>query len=133
LTTAWELTATEQGGAATVITGVTGAAAITLAEVPPGTYALTESDLEGYLPDTPPILCSITGTGDSELIGNMLTLNANDSAICTFFNDDIAPPPPPPSEGVPVPASNAWVLGLLALLTLGIGWYFIPARGRRKV
>jgi hypothetical protein len=129
--TDWTLTATGQGAEGTY-SGVEGDPDITNKVVSPGNYALTESVVDNYSPDTPgELTCAITGGGS--LDGNILTLGEGDSANCTFFNTDDPPPAPPPSEGVPVPASNAWILGLLALLTLGIGWYFIPARGRRKV
>jgi hypothetical protein len=77
--TDWTLTAT---GPTPNVTGIEGAAAITDAVVTtPGVYVLTESVIAGYTLD------DVTCSGGS-LTDNSLSLAADESATCTFFNND---------------------------------------------
>ncbi|RDZ26335.1 hypothetical protein DX914_15120, partial [Lysobacter silvisoli] len=83
LDTAWTLTAT---GPAT-ISGTEGAAAITNASVPVGTYTLSESGgPAGYTASN----YSCVVNGGAAVVGNSLTLAAGDVATCTITNDDQA-------------------------------------------
>jgi len=68
------------------ISGITGDAAITDASVAPGGYSLTESGPSNYIGTWS---CT-AGT----LVGNSLTLNAGDKAVCILRNDDVFVPPP---------------------------------------
>ncbi len=68
----------------TTITGVTAAGAVTNAQVPLGTYALTEANPTGYLAGA--WSCS-AGT----LTGNSLVLAAGQNATCTINDNDISP------------------------------------------
>ena len=68
----------------TPITGITGAAAVTNANVNVGTYTLTESGPTGY---TAGAWSCTAGT----LTGNSLVLALNQSATCTINNNDISP------------------------------------------
>ena len=77
-TTDFTLTADDSAGNA--ISGLSGTPAVTNAELPPGTYTLSEAGVAGY---TQSITCS-GGT----LTGAELVLNTGDNATCTFVNND---------------------------------------------
>ena len=68
------------------ISGITGDAAITDASVAPGGYSLTESGPSNYI--------GTWGCTAGTLVGNSLTLNAGDKAVCILRNDDVFVPPP---------------------------------------
>ena len=68
----------------TALSGVVGSPAVTSAPVLPGTYALTEQNLDGYVGT--PYTCVVNG--GTPVVGNALTLQAGDAAVCTIHNDD---------------------------------------------
>jgi large repetitive protein len=68
----------------TILSGVSGAAAVTNADVNIGNYVLTETGPAGYAQSS--WSCSA-----GSLAGNILTLALNDNATCTVNNNDISP------------------------------------------
>jgi large repetitive protein len=68
----------------TVLSGVSGAAAVTNADVNIGNYVLTETGPAGYAQSS--WSCSA-----GSLAGNILTLALNDNATCTVNNNDVSP------------------------------------------
>jgi uncharacterized repeat protein (TIGR01451 family) len=81
LASAWTLTATS---ASATISGVTGAAAVTAAIVPTGTYTLTEAGPAGYVRTG--LACSGAADGNP---ADGLTLASGEVATCTFTNNDL--------------------------------------------
>ena len=82
--TAWTLVAT---GPSTTISGTTGAAAVTSAAVPAGTYALSETGgPAAYTAST----WSCVKNGGAAVSANSISLVGNDVATCTITNNDQA-------------------------------------------
>ncbi len=80
--TAWTLVAT---GPSTTISGTTGAAAVTSAAVPAGTYALSEAGgPAAYTAST----WSCVKNGGAAVSANSISLVGNDVATCTITNND---------------------------------------------
>lgn len=67
-----------------IVSGVTGAAPVTAAPVPAGTYTLRETNLPGYTGSD--YSCVVNGA--APVAGNMLALANGDAAVCTIANDD---------------------------------------------
>ncbi|WP_269930950.1 DUF7507 domain-containing protein [Aminobacter sp. HY435] len=67
------------------IAGKTGTPVVTSAEVPAGTYALTESNLPGYAGGD--YSCAVDG--GAAVSGNSLTLGVGQEAVCAIVNDDM--------------------------------------------
>jgi predicted ribosomally synthesized peptide with SipW-like signal peptide len=83
--TAWTLYA--QGASTTNPSGTTGSIAVTGASVVPGTYTLSEDALIGYSASS----WSCVVNGAPAVLGDMVTLNDGDIAVCTITNDDSEP------------------------------------------
>ncbi|WP_158253550.1 MULTISPECIES: SdrD B-like domain-containing protein [unclassified Pseudoxanthomonas] len=66
------------------ISGAVGSPGVTSAIVQPGVYALAEQNLPGYA--ATPYSCVVNGA--APVIGNTVTLQAGDAAVCTIHNDD---------------------------------------------
>lgn len=82
LATDWTLTATRSGGG-TIISGVTGSAAVTGASVTTGTYTLSESATPtGYAAS----LYSCSKNGGAAVSSNSVTIAGGDIVTCTITN-----------------------------------------------
>lgn len=68
----------------TPISGTTGAASVTGAAVHAGTYALSETNLPGYVAGA----YSCTINGGAAVVGDSVTLAGGDAATCTINNTD---------------------------------------------
>lgn len=85
LKTDWTLNANSTAGS---ISGVAGDPSVTGAAVNPGTYTLSETNgPDGYIPSD----WSCVINGGEAVIGNSVTLVADDIAVCTIINDDVQP------------------------------------------
>ncbi|GAA5147974.1 hypothetical protein GCM10023340_21190 [Nocardioides marinquilinus] len=89
--TDWTLTA--DGGALGTISGPTGDASVTAAEVQPGSYTLGETGPDGYealgwtCVDAPPVPVLVRGARVA-VADDQVTLEAGDDVTCTIVNDD---------------------------------------------
>lgn len=81
--TAWTLSA--NGASTTNPSGTTGSIAVTDVPVIPGTYTLSENFLIGYTASQ----WSCVVNGASAVLGDSVTLNDGDIAVCTITNDDV--------------------------------------------
>ena len=75
-----DFTLTADDNAGNAISGLSGTPAVTNAQLPAGTYTLSETGVSGY---TQSITCS-----GATLSGTELVLNTGDNATCTFVNND---------------------------------------------
>ena len=82
--TAADFTLTADGP--TSLSGISGTAAVTNVLVAPGTYALGEGAMPGYVADA--YSCAVNG--QAAVSGNSLALDLGDVAVCTVVNRDTA-------------------------------------------
>ena len=100
------------------ISGTTGAAAVTQAAVPAGSYLLSESDgPPGYAAS------AWTCTNGVTVSDGRISLANGASTTCTITNSDTLAQPGPVSGGelVPTPMLPGWALVLLGMIVLGVG------------
>jgi len=72
-----------------VVTGNTTTFTADTIYVPPGTYSLTELDIDGYTEGS--WSCSVGTVGNSAFDAGSVSLAFGEQTVCTIINDDIAP------------------------------------------
>jgi hypothetical protein len=89
---------------------------------PDTAYDVTETVKAGFTLDS--ISCN-SGNIIEDAPTVTITPDPGESVSCTFRNSAPLPPAPPPP--VVVTTLNGWALALMALMLLGVGWYFRPS------
>lgn len=127
LSTVFDFTSTFSG--AFQLDPVGGDPSLTTSNLETGTYSVTEAASAGWQRYS----ATCGGTGEvvnlaTGVISN-IDLDAGEDITCTFTNRPI----PPTVPFIPVPVNQPLALILMTLMLLGAGWYFRPARLRRKM
>jgi len=72
-----------------VVSGTTTTFTAETIYVPPGSYSLTELDIDGYVEGS--WSCTVGTVDDATFNSGLVTLDFGEQTVCTIINDDIAP------------------------------------------